>query len=314
MITFHNRQFDVNELKNVNLFVTCLGYEERSFNIYEKVKDYIDKSCLMVFTIDDYKTFSPEIVRKIDAVEDLIVGEYAGEYKVQSKIINRVKEISEEKDVLRIAIDYSSMPRGWYCKLPELIMPLINHDSDLSFWYSEGEYSVSPEFYSTVGIESYHVFSGKPSFSTNRSRTHFIGVGYDAIRTQGLLSILDPEEYVICEAYNPHRREIHDSICKVNEGIIEQTSNVVSLYINDIEFMVSKLKGLINEYYFAGESDVILVPDGPKPLIFIMSIMPWLIDRSGVSCLHVTRNSNEVKKNNVKAQGGIIGFSITNEV
>ena len=72
--------------------------------------------------------------------------------------------------------------------------------------------------------------------------------------------------------------------------------------------MISKMKGIINEYYYAGESDVVLVPDGPKPLIFVMSMMPWIMDKAGISCLHIIRNSKEVKKNNVKAKGTVIGF------
>lgn len=305
---FKNKKFEEEDIESIDLFVLCLGYEERSFFILDKIREKLKKSALMIFTIDDYTSFDEDIVKRIEC-ECCIVEKYNGDMEVQNKIFERVSHISRDGKPKKIALDYSSMPRGWYCKIPELLEHVLNIGSELIFWYSEGEYTEQPDFYSTVGIESYRVFSGRPSFSTNRSRTHFIGVGYDAIRTQGLISILDPEEYVICAAYNPSCPDVHDSICRVNKGVIEQTSNIVSLYITDIEFMISKMKGLIKEYYYTDESDVILVPDGPKPLIFVMSMMPWIINKEGITCLHVIRNSKEVKKNNVKAKGTVIGFA-----
>ena len=307
MMEFNNIKFEKEDIGAVDLFICCLGYEERSFFILDKIKGKLKEDSLMIFTIDDYISFDEGIVNRIDSV-DHIIEKYDGDSEVQKKIVDRVSYICKDNKSKKIAIDYSSMPRGWYCKIPELLEGVLNKGSEVVFWYSEGEYIEQPDFYSTVGIESYHVFSGRPSFSTNRSRTHFIGVGYDAIRTQGLISILDPEEYVICEAYNPSCPAVHENICRVNEGVIEQTSNIVSLFITDIEFMISKLKGIINEYYYAGESDVILVPDGPKPLIFVMSMMPWIMNKAGISCLHIIRNSKEVKKNNVKPKGTVIGF------
>lgn len=307
MMEFKNNKFEEEDIGAIDLFIACLGYEERSFFILDKIKDKLNDDALMVFTIDDYRSFDADIVKRIEC-EDCIVEKYNGDVEVQKKIVDKVACISQDNKPKRIAIDYSSMPRGWYCRIPESLEKVLNKGSEVLFWYSEGEYIEQPDFYSTVGIESYHVFSGKPSFSTTRLRTHFIGVGYDAIRTQGLISILDPEEYVICEAYNPDSPDVHESICRVNEAVIEQTSNIVSLFITDIEFMISKMKGIINEYYYAGESDVVLVPDGPKPLIFVMSMMPWIMDKAGISCLHIIRNSKEVKKNNVKAKGTVIGF------
>lgn len=309
MMVFKNKKLEDEDIESIDLFIACLGYEERSFFIFEKIKDKLPEGARMLFTIDDYRSFDAEIVDKIDSVKP-IIEKYNGENDVQKRIVNRVSYISRDNKPKKIVIDYSSMPRGWYCKIPEILEAVLNNMSEVIFLYSEGEYVEQPDSYSTVGIESYHVFSGRPSFSTNRARTHFIGVGYDAIRTQGLISILDPEEYVICEAYNPNCPDVRDSIRRVNEGVIEQTSNIMSLFITDIEFMISKMKGIINEYYYAGESDVILVPDGPKPLIFVMSMMPWIMNRAGISCLHIIRNNKEIKKNNVKAKGTVIGFSV----
>lgn len=311
---FKNENYEEKKLINSNLFIAYLGHEERSFFLYEKIAGAIDNSKLLIFMADDYKESGETLYEKVRPIKDvnvpLIVVKNEDEFNVPSIIIDSIKNVMEKNDSIQIDIDYSSMPSDWYCKLPEVLFGLLRDNDRITFWYSEGEYIEDPYTYQTVGISSYRVYSGKPSFKTKRSRTHLIGVGYDSIRTQGLLSILDPDCFVICEAYDPARKEIHDNVTKVNSSILEQTSMHVSLFLTDIEFMIAKLKGIINEFYYVGNSDIILVPDGPKPLIFVMSMMPWIFGKEGVSCLHVLGNNVEVRKKNVKAQGNVIGFSM----
>lgn len=314
---FKNEIFEENKLINSDLFIVYLGHEERSFFLYEKIAGAIDNSKLLIFTANNHKKSEKTLYEKVKQIKDenvpLIAVKNEDEISVQNIIIDSIKNVMEKNDSIQIDIDYSSMPSGWYCKLPEALAGLLRDNDRITFWYSEGEYIEDPYTYQTVGISSYRVYSGKPSFGTKRSRTHLIGVGYDSIRTQGLLSILDPDCFVICEAYDPARKEIHDNVIKVNSSILEQTSMHVSLFLTDIEFMIAKLKGIINEFYYVGNSDIILVPDGPKPLIFVMSMMPWIFGKEGVSCLHVLGNSAEVYKKNVKPQGNVIGFSMINE-
>lgn len=305
---------NIEEINSTDLFICCVGYEERSFCLYDKYNKGIDAKQQLVLTINDYELFDSVIQEKIHIIEKNVVNfsvfAYEADSEVQSEIIRKVKEIKKNNKNVQIDIDYSSMPRSWYCKLPELFSSILTDDDVVNFWYTEGKYIESADVFSTVGIESYRVYSGRSSLNSQRSRTHIIGVGFDSVRTQGILSIIDPDNYVICNAYDPNREDIHNDVMKANASVIEQTSITMSLFVNDIELILAKLKGLINELFYASESDVILVPDGPKPLIFCMSMMPWIIGKEGITCLHILRNSNGAKRINVFPGEKVIGFSV----
>ena len=76
--------------------------------------------------------------------------------------------------------------------------------------------------------------------------------------------------------------------------------------------MIAKLRELTNESI--ATAGVIFVPDGSKPLIFAMSMIPQLLNKVGVTCLHVTRNEEHIRKLGIKANGMIVGFSLKRSV
>lgn len=309
MYKIENFSFEDENWGEVDLFVACLGYEQRSFFLLDKIKEKVPQEKIMVFTMDDYSTFDSSLTERINQWSDKKIIRYTDSDLFKETVIQSVISETDGRPV-KIVIDYSSMPRSWYSGLPELFSEKLIPGSQVHFFYSEGEYTKKPEFYSTAGTESYHVISGRSSFRTDRPRTHFIGVGYDFIRTQGLISVLDPEECVILEAYNYNKGIVQENIEELNRFTLVQTACSIRFNLEDIEFMIARLRELINEYYYIKESDIILVPDGPKPLIFVMSMMPWLMGKEGITCLYVTRNSSEVKKEDVLPQGDIVGFKL----
>lgn len=54
--------------------------------------------------------------------------------------------------------------------------------------------------------------------------------------------------------------------------------------------MVDKLCELVYDQMQSGQ--VIIIPDGPKPLIMAMSLIPDIVKKDGVTCLHISRNTN----------------------
>ena len=82
----------------------------------------------------------------------------------------------------------------------------------------------------------------------------------------------------------------------------------IALHLNDFEFMVSKMCETANELLPSG--DIILIPDGPKPLIFAMSLVPLMIEKNGITCLHITRNKDHFEAVDVYATGVVCGFII----
>lgn len=308
-MSFANIFFDPAVLEKTSLFVCAIGYESRSYHIFDKLSNFLRKDNTLILAIDDYSSY-PSSAHKVSEITSrgfqLEVVKYEDFAKVQELIVSRVKSLLSKLDAISIDIDYSSMPRGWYCKLPELFSCLLREADCARFWYSEGIYPPDPRELQTAGIESYHLFSGKPTLQTQKRRTHIIGLSYDSVRTQGLISILDPEYIVTCNAYNPRRPEIISNVESVNATILDQAALRISFHVNDVEFMVSKMIETVRD--FCSDSDVIIVPDGPKPLIFVMSMIPWLINKVGITCLHVVRNSNQFNRQDIPPTGDIIGF------
>ncbi len=176
----------------IDLFISCIGYEDRSFYAYNKLKKRLNLANLLLFAVEDYSDY-PSAKAIIDEEKDrgvnCIIVKYSDTELVQKTIIDRIEHIIETNKTAKIHIDYSSMPRSWYCKLPELLSNLIPILEKVYFWYSEGEYLKFENEYPTAGIDSYVLYSGKPSL-LERKRTHFIGVGYDSIRTIGIITLL----------------------------------------------------------------------------------------------------------------------------
>lgn len=307
---------------NIDLFVTCIGYEDRSFYIYNKIIDRLNSDNTLIFAVNDYADY-PNAKKIFNEAKsrglDCSIVQYANSEAVQKRIMKKVNSIVSKNRSAEIHIDYSSMPRGWYCKLPELLSQCILSSNKVYFWYSEGEYLKFDDGYPTVGINSYVLYSGKPSL-VDRNRTHFIGVGFDSIRTNGIITLLNPESVVTCAANNPTRKSIMDKVKTVNKEIMDESYMNLSLDLTDFEFMIAKIAGIVNEIYTIAHNDIVIIPDGPKPLIFAMSMIPWLTNKPGICCLHIIRNDSIFKPNNVKAFGessedgdSIIGFSFANQ-
>lgn len=294
-----------------DIYIFAFGYEYRSYYLYEKLEEYFSSKSPIVFVLEDYKNYPHTFakVKKIQEQANTIFFSYNDFEEFQKKVLEIVREEISRKDQIRVHIDYSSMPRSWYCRLPILLEKVIRKNDLIYFWYTEGKYPPTYEEYPSAGIESFSLFSGKPSLQIDSNRIHVLGLGYDIIRSEAILSITDPNYLVACYAYNPNREGFLDSLKSVNNPILYRAAMVLALHIDDFSFMVSKLCETANELLPLG--DIILIPDGPKPLIFAISLVPNLINKSGITCLHISRNAEYFKPVYVEPTGITHGFCIS---
>lgn len=311
MIKFINEEFDKRCFNKNDIFICSFGYESRSMALYKNIKSVISQNNTLVFVFDDYQKYD-YIVNQIDEVinekEIIIVKvKYESVIEVCNTIKRMIQVKTQEEEAVTVHIDYSSMPRKWYCRLPLLLRSNLREQDKVFFWYVAGTYPVNYEAYPSAGIDSFAVL-GKPSLRIGTKRMHVIGLSYDAVRTSAMISILDPDSYITCNAYDRNNREISDNVRLINEQIISRANMEISLQIDDFSFMISKLCEIANEFLSLG--DVILVPDGPKPLIFAMSMVPLLLEKPGVTCLHVSRNKEYYSAVNVYSTENIYGFSV----
>jgi hypothetical protein len=206
---------------------------------------------------------------------------------------------------MEVHVDYSCMPRSWYCRVPSILRRHLRPGDLGCMWYSAGRYPA--DGYPSAGVEDFHVFSGRASLRAMR-RTHFMGIGFDWTRSSAIRSVVDPQR-IVCffadsrgSTKSNYARAMRD-----NAALLKSAELQVGLPLNDFTVSLGGLVELARQFRRWG--DVVLVPDGPKPLILASSLTPLLLgDQEGVVCLHVGRRRQGFEPIDVHARGPVWGF------
>lgn len=279
------------DLSDNDILICALGYECRSYYLLQRNVQTRNSSNTLIINFDDLKKESlpNSLLCCISAFAPKTEKcSYDQGEKFQDNVIAFLNEVVQGETARKIYIDYSSMPRNWYCALPGRIESEVpNRRLELIFLYVAGIYPEEYESYPTAGIDRLKLFSGGALPRIDSQRTHLIALSYDTRRTQSLLSMLEPEFLIVCYAYDtPEKKaEIED----VNQDIIRRASASVALPINDFVYILQKMNEIILEQ--TREGQIIIIPDGPKPLIFAMSLSSVLVDvYDDITCLHINRN------------------------
>lgn len=301
MKPINNVKYASDSVREDDVFICAFGYEKRSLYLFEKVKDIVKKENILILYFNDFRDINSIEILSAEGVK-CVKAFYNSEQNVQKEICNFIEERKDK--YLRAHIDYSAMPRNWYYNLPILLQQdnLLIH-----FWYVVGKYPMDYTGYPTAGIDTYTVI-GKPSLRTDEKRLHVFGLSYDSVRTKALISEIDPDSYITCNAFDLNNKERGKNVNILNQQVRSKALNELSFYFDDFSFMFSKLCEIANEYSSIGS--VVFVPDGPKPLIFAMSLVPLYLGKEGVSCLHVYRNEQCLSLVDVEPTDSIFGFSV----
>lgn len=283
------------DLTNDDILVCALGYECRSYYLLEKNLATRNSSNTLIINFDDLQKerIPNDLLCEIDSLTlKTETCSYAQGEKFQNAVLAFLEETIDIGTSRKVYIDYSAMPRNWYCALPGRIAEEIqNRFLELVFLYVAGIYPEKYEIYPTAGIDRLKLFSGGALPRIDSQRTHLIALSYDTRRTQSLLSMLEPEFLIVCYAYDTPEKK--DEIENVNRDIIRRASASVALPINDFVYIMQKMNEIIMEQTRNGQ--IIIIPDGPKPLIFAMSLSSVLANLDDdITCLHVNRNERLV--------------------
>lgn len=307
-----NEQYKEKMFDSEDLFVCALGYEQRSYYLFDKINTIIQNDNIIVLTFEDCEKFECARNKKKQILKENTATVYDTKYEnyfeVQNIISHFVQEKIKVKANINVHIDYSSMPRSWYCRLPQTLKELLHNEDKAYFWYVKGKYPERYEEYPSAGIDSFSLFSGRPTLRTENKRFHILALGYDTVRTQAMTSILDPDSIIVCNAYDTKDPEINENVKEVNNDLLTQARMSISLQLDDFSFMISKLCELAYEYQPLG--DVIFVPDGPKPLILAISLVPDIVNLPGITCLHISRNQQHFNPIDITPKDDVLGFSI----
>jgi hypothetical protein len=295
-------------LKESDLLICALGYESRSWFLLEQNLTTRNKDNTFVFCFEKQRQVHA-ILKKIEKKQIKIVeSNYNNINNVKVQLLDFIQKYSLTHE-MNIHIDYSSMPRSWYCYFPFMLDDFDKNKKKMFFWYVSGNYPNSYNNYPSAGIDSISVFSGLSLPAVDIKRFHIIGLGYDYIRTETMISIIEPESLISCYAYNPLNNETKRNVSSANRRIIDRSLLSVALPLDNFSGIVDRLRELVFDLMQNGQ--VVFVPDGPKPLIMAMSLVPGILKNDGITCLHILRNTIHFSKINVKPrEDEIYGFQI----
>ena len=252
------------------LFIATSGYEARNIYWIEKILAEPALKGNASFLVVGFEDFPADLSRpqndefyRENGLDLFLVNSGNQEEFLQrvSRAIEKLLADSTGKPV-EVHVDYSCMPRLWYCRLPLLIEKALRRQDEAYFWYTLGIYPETE--YPTAGVEDFHVFSGKPSLGAS-FRTHIFGLGFDRTRSQAIWSIIDPQNLICFYADPPAKPEYVDRVEDDNRNVLSAANYKFTVPINDFVLAYSKLAAVASEFRDLG--DVIIVPDGPKPLI-----------------------------------------------
>lgn len=296
------------------LMIGVSGYEARSSDWIKKTLSKLPPSETNAYLILGFDEYQQDLSRpdndKFYQEKGLRIVIPKNEGKMPLDIVKEITSNHVSKNgklPIEVHVDYSSMPRSWYCNLPFVLADIIRPIDRLFFWYTPGEYPETE--YPTAGVDDFRVFSGRPSLNPKR-RTHFLGLGFDRIRAHAIWSVLDPTN-IVCFYVSPGSRPGYvERVERDNKDIISAADHVFTVDMRDFAYTYSRIAGAIREFHQLG--DVIIVPDGPKPLILASSLIPGMSENAGIVCFHVSRRRNQQSKPiNVDPIGSAFAFSFS---
>jgi len=278
----------------LRLFVSTSGYEKRATEWIRRI--LAERHVLEAdqFFVAGFEDFAGALSRPTNNDFYAAVGltiENCGSSRATTfteRLVARVDTLlatATANDKIEIHIDYSCMPRRWYCGLPLLLEERLRQHDRMFFWYTPGLYPESG--YPTAGTDDFKVFSGRASLSA-KSRTHLFGLGFDRIRSQAIWSVLDPRNLVCFYADPAADPSYVERVKKDNQEALDAAIYTFTVPVDDFAMTFSRIRSVVFQFRVLG--DVVIVPDGPKPLVFASSLIPFTIEEvSGVVCFHVSK-------------------------
>jgi len=290
------------------LFVFSCGYEERSLSQFLILKGLEKNHNInyLCFSFSSYKSSASRpsndqilFDNEIEPIE-LETKDWQGAWQNLSDYLSDTLN-----DEAQIYIDYSSMPRNWYCMLAKkLVQGELGQSAVLI--YSHGKYVDSK--YPCVGYGDFNKFSGRPSI-TATSEVNIFGLGFDSVRTHGIWTYLDPQMSISVIARAPNNDEHIQRVSRENPEIISSSSEQCEVDIDKFGKMLATLTDLSRKYQ--GFGDIALVPDGPKPMVIAMSLVPYYLDEKGFYSWHVGHvKPDGYKPIDIECSGEFFGFGV----
>lgn len=265
-------QTSFDEVKSINFdyLIAASGYESRACYISNQLMAKTKlafgfKDRKQAFREDNDAEFTRlkfDLDADISHADGFLIGE-----RLADKICN------SEKQITRVAIDYSCMPKTWYSAIIRALCLRRSNANpiDVYFLYSPAKFKApGPAGINTV-VEPLHGYCNieAPKLPT----ALLLGLGYEPVRALGLRDYIDPT--VTYGFYTDPAIEsaFTAAVLKNNDGLLQTIGPERSFRyaLSDLDYTSALLTHLVRS--LSEEYRVIVAPLGPKPFCLLTLIL-----------------------------------------
>ena len=118
-----------NQLKETDILVFAIGYESRSTFIYELSKETRNKKNTLVFLLQQSEHTQKWIVELSKKNIKVVNCKYSDSKIVCDSIVEFFKKYKKMNSVFSMHVDYSAMPRSWYCQIPRRLSSEVSNNN-----------------------------------------------------------------------------------------------------------------------------------------------------------------------------------------
>ncbi|WP_299676532.1 hypothetical protein [uncultured Tenacibaculum sp.] len=260
---------------SIDLFIGCLGYEERAIYQAKEIFDNIKDNIIIVFgnhEDEHFRKINEEFFKK-NNFNLLYTDTPNKERESLLKIDEKINEIlNNSNDVVNVYIDYSSMTKSWYS---HILLGIFNNERKENLKIILG-YSHAEHVRSKL-IDNYNrivtpLFGYCNLSVPNIPTSVVIGLGNEANRVIGLKEYFDTVPFVFHsdETYNS---EYYKDATDLLESYLSRipSKNIFTYPINDLIYTYYLMENLCSS--LIKNHRVIIAPCGPKPFTVLSLIL-----------------------------------------
>ncbi len=267
-------QLDTDTAKKINfdLIITASGYERRSTYMVEKFNPEAEVKVALAFKENEKKAYRKQndvFFQKngyrffyAESLQCTDIFAFLGNiFEMQSS--------GKPKSEFRMLVDYSSMSKTWYATLINYLL-----SAELPYDRVEIYFSYSPSLFSVPKKPKPVKYIGPLLHNNTRLVSKkpvalIMGLGYEAGRTQSIISALHPIESYAFFPDPAFDEGYVSSVYQQNEQFLKKlpVENLIRYPVADLEGLRKELTSLLLKLRL--NYRVVIAPIGPKPFTLI---------------------------------------------
>ena len=269
-----------------DLFIGCVGYENRSLEAYKKnmASDFVGHSLIFDYCSGDLLSYpenrSNELLNKAELIEDF------------GNFIEAISEYLTENEPVSVQLDVTSFDRE---KLAQILKNLFDHSSQVAtVTICYFPMAFSPPSHSLEIVRSFGpvipAFIGEASFSRD-ALALIIGAGYEYGRAVGAIDMLEPDRiYCMSPVGTDPRFEVEIERNNLEFSFLDEDELLQRYDLLRPETLFYDMRRIVE--FENQERNVLILPMGPKIFAAVSIILALVLHPSIMVWRHSTATTN----------------------